>query len=142
LRVTVLANNGCSHSCVDFCDPNIRCKPRIEESLKNGRTPSELYAEQTLMPWEVHKYYLGSRVVHLIKLASRPSQYTDLVKDLNSYIRNVDVELARESREAFHRWSKLKHLNDLYEQFDINAVMECKKGIWDAQVGKIDNSAK
>lgn len=126
----LLVNNGCSFNCY-WCNKPGTCKPIFYRNLEQY-SAEELYALQSIFPWELHKYILNKVEIDRIKISSRPSGYDFISNCLYGYISNNDHELSK--RPGYYNlWGRLGHFVSYYDSFDFDRINAIKEKIWSGQ---------
>ncbi len=127
-KVKLLLNNGCTHGC-NYCKDS-SCAEMFTRALQaHYGNYNALYARQSLMPYELHLYYLHSELVDCFKISSRSSELSYLEKCLKSYIFNDNT--IRGSSD-YYLWCRLSHLNNsaVYRHYDLKEIMRLKKVLY------------
>ena len=128
----LLINNGCSFNCL-WCRNDNLCKSIFEKNLKYF-TVEQLYAMQSIFPWELHKYYLNNNNIDRLKISNRPCSFDYLTKCLYSYINNYDQDLIKNNVGYYHLWGRLGQIPHFYRSFDFKRINEFKKMLWENQI--------
>lgn len=135
-EVRYMPNNGCTFSCLG-CGHDT-CESSFETSLKRN-TVEELYAQQSIFPWELHKYILPNPNVHTIKLSTRPSDYRTLRWTLNSYVNNLNKDVWVENPNfTRYLWGRMGQFNRDAASFDYDRMTQYKQGLWDKSLAKVN----
>lgn len=130
IKIKLLVNNACHLNCEVFCRDRELCKKAFEKSeLEIGAT--QLYAETSLFPEELFKYYIPNDIIDIYKLSSRPLGYYGLNDLLESYINNDSKKYIKASFRNYHLYGRLAHFGEYSQQFDYDEIMSIKQKIWD-----------
>lgn len=124
----LLLNTGCS--CRDFCKGN-SCKKDFNKNL-NKYNYNLLYAIQSIMPFELQNYIAKRDIVDVFKIANRDCDYQWLDKCLNSYINNINYEIAECGNNIFNLWGRFTWLNtnEAISQYNLNEIIRIKDQLW------------
>lgn len=129
----LLVNNGCSFNCLSCREGNNKCKEIFNNNLKKY-SPEELYAIQSLFPWELSRLLNqmeDDTVITEIKLSNRPCTYVYLNNCLRSYIyEENESNYINDSINNYHLWGRQANLIPYYEKFNLNRINEIKKELW------------
>jgi hypothetical protein len=130
-KVKLLLNNGCNFDCASFCAHGSDCSGMFASTLeRNNDDYNYLYALQSIMPWEFHKFYLGNDLIDLFKISSRPSSYTYLEGCLRSYIENDNAVFLFGKESPYTFWARLTNLLQYNKYFNYDKITQYKKQIW------------
>ena len=129
-KVKLLLNNGCSFNCSYFCHPSSHCKEIFEKNIRNNISVEYLYSQQSILPFEFHKYYMDSDAVDYFKISCRPSSYRWLKNCLESYFFNINKPLIDKDKKNYHLWARLGVFTDYYENLNFDNITKYKNEIW------------
>lgn len=120
--VILLLNNGCSHMC-GWCHSHEHCRKAFDFAL-NSTSAQQLYAEQSVMPFEINDGYIDTSAVRYFKINNRNSDLSYLIRCLKSYIFNYNnVDCLAD----YSLWGKLAWFEEYYKSFDLREIIEMKK---------------
>lgn len=128
-KTKYLLNTGCS--CIDFCSGSINCKTNFKNNLSKFGY-NFLYACQSIMPFELHKYLLNESSIDIYKIANRDCDYHWLDLCLNSYINNLNNEVILEDKFYYNLWARYSYLNtrSAFKAYNYDEIMNIKKVLW------------
>ena len=130
-KVELLLNNGCMPNCDSFCRfPNSYCINNFEENLSK-KNVNYLYAECSLFPEELHKFFIPMELVDYYKLSTRPIYYGGMDDMLSSYIKGDSSEYINKSVTNYNLYGRLAHFHKYYNIFQYTQIMCEKKNIWE-----------
>lgn len=127
-RTVLLLNNGCSHIC-GGCASQDHCRNAFERSLSK-KSAQQIYAEQSIMPFELHEGWLCTENVALFKLSTRNGNASYIEKCLDSYIHNNSDVYAGKNPENYLLWSRLAWPMRFFEYFDYSEIYQLKKELY------------
>ena len=125
-KVILLLNNGCSFNCPS-CAASANCKNLFETNLKT-HSLDYLYAQQSLMPFELYDGTVNTACVDLYKTSNRSSDLKYLKRVIDSYVNNEYEGYLKKSTSDFALWAKLSHFYP-FTRLDIDKILEYKKQI-------------
>lgn len=123
-RCVLLLNNGCSHIC-GGCGEEKHCFESFEISRKTN-SPQDIYAIQSIMPWEIHEGIVDLSNVSLLKLSTRNADVDYIEKCLDSYINNKAKEYIDQSTDYYLLWSRLRWMVKYFPVFQYSQIVEKK----------------
>lgn len=129
IKVILLLNNGCSHRC-GWCHDLSHCKMSFD-ATKKEETVEFLYAEQSIMPFEINEGLLDVSHVYAFKINNRNSNLQYLKSCLDSYLLN-DNELHNDVTR-WELWGKLGWFSSYYQRFSLEKVIDEKRKIYDGK---------
>lgn len=124
-RCVLLLNNGCSHWC-GGCGKMQHCKNSYLKSRKKYSI-QELYAIQSIMPYEIWENMIDTEDVDLFKLSTRNADVYYIKKCLESYINNTALELIQSSSEYYLLWSRILWLVKEFPHLDYEEIKKIKQ---------------
>lgn len=135
-EVRYMPNNGCTFGCAG-CG-NDTCDSSFERSLQL-HTVEDLYAMQSIFPWELHKYIVNNPNAQIIKLSTRPSDYRVLRWTLDSYIHNLNKDVWTENPNfARYLWGRMGHFSRDVATFDYDRMTEYKQKLWERSLAQLE----
>lgn len=130
--IKILINNGCSFNCSSCRNGSEECKKIFKNNLRY-HSPEELYALQSLFPWELNKLIEKSdeKLINEIKLSNRPCTYEYLNNCLKSYIYHEnEKEYIDKTSRNYHLWGRQANLIPYMEKFNLDNINRIKKTLW------------
>lgn len=121
----LLLNNGCSFYC-GGCLEMSHCKNTYESSAKK-MTPEYLYAQQSILPYELHEKWLDIWEIGLLKLSTRNADMEFTARCIDSYIRNNAENLIKEKVFNYLLWARLKWHIPYFKEFDYDRIKDIKR---------------
>ena len=130
LKIKHLLNTGCN--CIDFCRDSRNCKSNFEKNLSNFGY-NFLYACQSIMPYEFHKYLQEENMIDIFKVANRDCDYSWLDSCLNSYINNIEYEVITRDKYSYSLWAGYSYLctPTAFKAYDYDEIFKIKELLWD-----------
>ena len=126
LKVVLLLNNGCSHRC-GWCHKIDHCNKAFIAT--NGDDSIDyLYAEQSIMPFELHEGLLDFSSIYCFKINNRNSDIDYLRKCLDSYRKN-DNNL-HDDTSNWSLWARLAWFSPHYNELNLNKIISIKRKIY------------
>ena len=126
-RCVLLLNNGCSHFCGGCSTPQ-HCQQAFEKTrTERHMTEEQIYALQSIMPFELHEGLIDLTDISLLKLSTRNADVNYISYCLDSYINGVDRELLEKSTDYYLLWSRIIWLTKYFKDFDYDRIYACKK---------------
>lgn len=135
-RTRYLINNGCSFNCL-WCSCSQFCLNIFEMNLRKYSV-DELYALQSIFPWELHSHTKNEWSIDIIKISSRTSTYDILRRCLYSYINNINKEYILENVRYYYLWGRLGHFSKYHHIFNYEKIDSIKKRIWQSETKRLD----
>lgn len=134
IDIKLLVNNGCAFNC-KTCRAGAReCKNTFNKNIQRY-TAEELYAVQSLFPWELEELFarLGNNdIIKEIKISSRPSSYEYIDNCLESYIYNVNPEkYININARNYHLWGRQANLIKYFDSFRLEEIQRIKRKLWE-----------
>lgn len=126
IKVILLLNNGCSHRC-GWCHRLEHCKVAFDETQGNDDI-NLLYAEQSVMPFEIHDGFLDVSNVFCFKINNRNANLQYLKNCMDSYILNDNYFGGQQMR--WELWCKLGWFSNFYHELNHNRILEYKRDIY------------
>lgn len=126
-KCVLLLNNGCSFIC-GGCREKAYCK-RMYDKARESHSAEYLYAQQSIMPFELHDDYFPLQYYDYFKLATRNGDADYINKTLDSYINNKTEEYLDQGIRHYSLWGKLAWHIPHNEEFDLDRIREIKKQI-------------
>lgn len=126
-KVILIPNNGCSFNCAGCIDS--RCLDIFKENLVNYSI-DELYARQSIMPFEINEQYLDLSNVDYFKLSTRSKGTEEIMGCINSYVNNINEQCVYEDIKNYHYWCGLAWFTDYYGVIDYRRMIEYKIKIY------------
>ena len=126
-RVVLLMNNGCSHWC-GGCGELSHCGEAHQKTLQRF-TSQQIYAIQSIMPYEIHEEFFKTSDVDLFKLSTRNADVRYITLLLDSYINNNASEYIKESKDFYLLWSRLLWMKKDFQDYDYEMIREEKKKV-------------
>jgi len=124
----LLLNNGCSHTCQGCKYPSY-CH-EVYQSERASKTPEELYAIQSIMPFELNNGFISLDDGDIFKVANRNGNIDYTMRCLLSYINNNDRELIEKSKNDYFLWSRLSWQMPYFDDFDYNTIIAIKEKLY------------
>lgn len=121
----LLLNNGCSHWC-GGCGKSQHCRNTYVKTRKRY-TPQEIYAIQSIMPYEIWENMIDTSNVTLFKLSTRNADVSYIRMCLESYINNSALKYIKESTDYYLVWSRLLWLVEEFPHFDYMGIRNFKE---------------
>lgn len=126
-RCVLLLNNGCSHFCGGCSSPE-HCQQAFEKTRSEMlMTEEQIYALQSIMPFELHEGDIDLTNISLLKLSTRNADVNYIRFCLDSYINGIDRELVNKSSDYYLLWARLLWLTKFYQKFDYERIYAYKK---------------
>lgn len=126
-RCVLLLNNGCSHFCGGCSSPE-HCQQAFERTRSEKHmTEEQIYALQSIMPFELHEKWIDLKDISLLKLSTRNADANYIRLCLDSYINGIDRELLDKSTDYYLLWSRLLWLTKYFKGFDYERIYAFKK---------------
>lgn len=126
-RCVLLLNNGCSHFC-NGCSTPEHCQQVFEKTRSERHmTEEQIYALQSIMPFELHEGCIDLTDISLLKLSTRNADVTYIRFCLDSYINGIDRELLDKSSDYYLLWARLLWLTKYFKSFDYERIYAYKK---------------
>lgn len=130
-KVELLLNNGCMPNCVSFCKlPNKYCRNNFTENLLH-KGINYLYAECSMFPEEIHKYFLPNDLIDYYKLSTRPIYYGGMIDMLSSYIDGDSSKFINHSVTNYNLYGRLAHFSGYYKELKYEEILKNKEAIWE-----------
>jgi hypothetical protein len=129
-KIKIALNSGCSFRCNYFCNPSCYCNSMFDQNLNDGRSINELYAEQSVMPFELHEHFLSNNFFSIFKIANRPSNYRWLRNCLMSYINNDSESYLKKTVKYYHLWARLSVFKKYYNLLNYKEIISIKEKLW------------
>lgn len=127
VRCVLLLNNGCSHFC-GGCATMEHCRLAFEQTRsKLHMTEEQIYALQSIMPFELHMGMIDLTDVSLLKLSTRNADVPYIRACLDSYINGKDQELLEESTDYYLLWARLIWFTKYFKSFDYHRIYAYKQ---------------
>lgn len=126
-KCVLLLNNGCSHWC-GGCSDSQHCSDSYKKS-RETYIPQEIYAIQSILPYEIHEKLIDTSAVKLFKLSTRNADVSYITMCLDSYINNSAFEYIKRSTDYYLLWSRLLWIVKDFPTFDYNAIRDFKKNL-------------
>jgi len=134
IKVKLLLNNGCMFNCNNFCRNKILCKQDFYNQLRIDGI-NKMYAQQSILPEELHNFYISSNLIDTYKLSTRPISLQELDLLLESYIEGDSKKYITSNIDNYHLYARLNHFCRFYQQIDYDDIICKKEKIWkDAMV--------
>lgn len=128
-RCVLLLNNGCSHFCGGCAAPE-HCFKAFEKTQKDhNMSPEQIYALQSIMPFELHEGLIDLTHVSLLKLSTRNADVPYITACLDSYINCRERELIEKSTDYYLLWARLFWFTGYFGTFDFDRICEYKKDL-------------
>jgi len=135
-KIELLLNNGCMSNCESFCKfPNNYCITNFSKNLTQ-KSIDLIYAECSIFPEELHKYYLSNNIVDYFKLSTRPIHFEEMCNMLSSYIEGNSMKYINSNIYNYHLYSRLAHFGKYYKILDYNQILHEKETIWNHLITK------
>lgn len=128
-KVVLLVNNGCSFKCGGCKSNPIFCHNAYFSQLHH-KTPEELYAIQSIMPFELNDKLLDTSCIHYIKISTRNSGLDYASNSIDSYISSNERDLITKSPENYSLWGRQTWHGEFYETFNFDKIVEIKRNIY------------
>ncbi len=131
-EIKLLINNGCSLKCETCLRGVENCEKTVKQHLE-AKTIDELYAEQTLFPWEL--YEIITRVKRydklFFKISNRTSGYEYLVRCLDAYTNfSYAKPYIDESLYNYSIFCRMQSMRKRFEYLDYETIEKEKTTIW------------
>lgn len=126
--VVLLLNNGCSHIC-GGCKTLHHCHEAYYRA-KQYFDSEQIYALQSIFPFEIHSGLLDTSNVKLFKIASRNASISHLSKCMDSYVNQIEVEYLEKDILNYMLWGRLAWHEEYYKTFDYNRLVNIKKSLY------------
>lgn len=129
-NIIFLLNNGCNHYC-GWCKPShIHCEAMFERN-RSMHSIEELYAMQSVMPYELTHQLIPLKDSDLLKINCRNANMMYLEGCLVSYVNDMNFELINsEGRKALSYWSRLAWFYPFFNLMDLKKIMQFKDNIY------------
>ncbi len=136
-NIIFLLNNGCNHFC-DWCKPShIHCKTMFDNN-RNTYSIEELYAIQSIMPYELTHQLIPLKDSDLLKINCRNANMMYLEGCLISYVNDLNFEVVySEGRKALSYWSRLAWFYPFFDSMNLEKIMQYKDNIYKKGVSKL-----
>lgn len=125
----LLLNNGCSFHC-GGCRNMAHCENTYLNDQEKW-SPEYLYAQQSILPFELHERYLDLSKIGLFKLSTRNADTDFTARCMESYIKNNAEELIREKSFNYLLWARLKWHIEHFDEFDYKTIVEMKRKMYE-----------
>lgn len=136
-KIELLLNNGCMSNCASFCRlPNKYCKNNFAENLLH-KGINCLYAECSMFPEEIHKYFLPNDLIDYYKLSTRPIYFRGMIDMLSSYIEGESSKYINTSVTNYNLYGRLAHYSGFYKELKYEEILKNKEAIWEQIKNKI-----
>ena len=131
VNTVLMLNTGCCFDCVSFCkSPNQDyCSNLFKKNLYRLGIDF-MYAQQSVFPEEIQKYYLPLGTIDVFKLASRPITAEELDRLLQSYCTFDSKSFVEESNMNYHLYGRLAHFMPFYGALNYHTISDIKERIW------------
>ncbi len=126
-EVILLINNGCSFNC-SWCKNQASCKPTFDNNRKR-RSVEYLYAEQSVLPFELYDGTIDVSLVKTFKISNRVSNLKYLKNCLDSYMSNSVVPYVRSNKFNYSLWGRLGWFWKYFPFFSLKRVKKYKEEI-------------
>ena len=131
LQTILMLNTGCCMNCASFCKiRNGKYCVDLFNTNVNKIGVERMYAIQSVFPEEIRDFYLQTDVIDTYKLASRPIDYYELDKLLQSYISCDSKSYIEKSKTNYHLYGRLAHFIPHYQSFNYETMLSIKKSLW------------
>lgn len=129
-KTKLLLNTGCN--CVDFCSGRINCKSSFKNNLSKFGY-NFLYACQSIMPFELHKYLLTEKSIDIYKIANRDCDYNWLDLCMDSYVNNLNKSIILQDKFYYNLWARYTWLNtrSAFKVYNYNEIVQTKELLWE-----------
>ncbi len=131
LKTILMLNTGCCMNCASFC--KIRNSTYCIDLFSRNANKMDvelMYATQSIFPEEIRDFYLQTNAIDTYKLASRPIDYWELDRLLESYISCNSKSYIVDSETNYHLYGRLAHFIPYYQSFNYESIMSIKKKLW------------
>lgn len=125
----LLLNNGCSFHC-GGCQKLEHCEDTYVRDRKKWGS-EYLYAQQSILPYELHEGYLDLSDIALFKLSTRNADTEFMARCLESYIKNNAEELVKDRSFNYLLWARLGWHIEYFDTFDYGRILRMKTSIYD-----------
>ena len=124
-------------NCASFCRlPNKYCKNNFAENLLH-KGINCLYAECSMFPEEIHKYFLPNDLIDYYKLSTRPIYFRGMIDMLSSYIEGESSKYINTSVTNYNLYGRLAHYSGFYKELKYEEILKNKEAIWEQIKNKI-----
>lgn len=127
-RTVLLVNNGCSFLC-GGCKDTQHCRNMYLKG-RETKSPAELYALQSIMPFELQEGWLDLGQIDLIKINSRNSDLNYARNCLASYIFGHEEEWLSLNPQHFSLWAHLTWHFPYFSSFSYTEIRHLKLEIY------------
>ena len=139
-EIKLLINNGCSFKCETCLRGTENCEKTVKQHLEDY-TFNELYAEQTLFPWEL--YEIIKRIKNydklFFKISNRTSGYEYLTRCLDAYTNFSYVKpYIDASLYNYSIFCRMQSMRKRFEYLDYEIVEKEKVKIWNRIINECD----
>lgn len=123
-QTVLLVNNGCSFLC-GGCQDTQHCRNMYLKGRKT-KSPAELYALQSILPFELQEGWLDLAQIDLIKINSRNSDLNYARKCLTSYIFGHEEEWLSLNPQNYSLWAHLTWHFPYFSSFSYAEIRRLK----------------
>lgn len=125
----LLINNGCSFHC-GGCREMSHCEKAYQHDREKW-SAEYLYAQQSILPFELHENYLDISNIGLFKISTRNADTDFTARCMESYIKNNAEELIREKSFNYLLWARLKWHIEHFDEFDYKTIVKMKRKMYE-----------
>lgn len=132
--VLLVLNDGCSFTCEGLCSEyGSNASLYCERNFKNAVMKSDVenvYAMQSIMPFEIHEHLLPIERIRYFKLSTRNSDLAYIRQCMDSYIyNNQNVNVDGGSFEYF-LWARLTWFVPFYKSMNVERIISLKRKLY------------
>lgn len=127
-RIILLLNNGCNHYC-GWCKADIEHCKKMFEIVKTKLSVENMYAIQSIMPFEINEGLIPMEDGDLFKINCRNANFAYLNECIKSYVFNMNSETMI-NKESLSYWSRLAWFYDYFEVMNFNSIMDYKASLY------------